>query len=206
MPADFVKTGAGREKAGTLPIELVCQFEIIAMAVRPDLPAADSVLVFYARSILAFGILGSLRVQDLEEITEIKIDHFAPDTVISALVRLSKNGEPLEVFAPAEGILGPFAWWPQHRDLCRRHGNPFPAFVKPHGSRGRLALSPGFKDFGNAGGDDIRDAIKEIAAAKRRPAREDLDSCLKQDCELLRSASHSLAVPAFLRNRILNFV
>ena len=154
--------GAGRVKAGTFPIQVVCQFEHVAMGVSFG-RRRSIVLTHFARSILVFGIFGSLRVQDMEEITSVMLDDFAPDQVARAKVRVSKNGEPLEVFAPAEGILGPLAWYAEHRDACVRLG-AFPRYLRPHGSHGELAASPGWVGHGLADGDTIRAAIREIAS------------------------------------------
>ena len=158
--------GAGREKAGTLPIHLHALIELIAMGKRPDLPAEDSVLVFFARSMLAFGILSSLRVQDMEEIERVSLDEYEPDTVICGTVRLSKNGEPIELFAPADGLLGPFHWWPSHRDACIRRGHPFPLHTRPNGSGGALAASPGFEPVGVMTGAHIRSGLAELASLR----------------------------------------
>ena len=158
--------GAGRDKAGTFPIQLLCLFELVALACRPDLPPEDSVIVFFARSFLALGLLCSCRVQDLEECEEVRIDEFEPDDVIHAWVRRSKNGEPIELYARAIGLLGPLHWWPRHRDKCRRIGHPFRAYAKPHGSGGLLALSPSLMLNGVMSGDDIRAGMQEVCCCK----------------------------------------
>jgi hypothetical protein len=157
--------GSGKKKAGTFPLQIVCLFELVAAAVRPDLPREDSVTVHFARSFLAFAILGSLRVQDLEEIDAVLLDQFDPDTVVSAHVRLSKNGEPIELFVPAEGFLGPLSWWPRHRESCRRIG-AFPLHQRPFGSGGALAKSPAFEPRGRMTGAQIRAGMKEVASMK----------------------------------------
>ena len=53
---------------------MVAQLELVAMAVRPDLPSEDSMAVFFARSILAFGVFCSLRGQDIDELKPPKPD------------------------------------------------------------------------------------------------------------------------------------
>jgi len=81
---------------------------------------------------------------------------------VSGRVRLTKNGEPLEVFAPAEGILGRFKWWPAHRDACIARGSAFPAYKRPWGSHGALSKSPGFEERGIMTGDQMRAGVCEL--------------------------------------------
>jgi hypothetical protein len=155
--------GAGQVKAGTLSPAMMLQLELIAAGLpRSDLPAPDSLLVFYARSILAFGVLCSLRMQDMDEIELVQRDETNPDTVIRGRVRLTKNGEPLELYAPAEGLLGPLSWWPTHLSRVIALGSPFPDYIRPWGSAGQLAASPGFTARGKLAHDRIPDLTKQL--------------------------------------------
>ena len=47
----------------------------------------------------------------------------------------------MKTFAPAEGFLGTFKWWPAHRDAVRKFGSAFPKWSQPYGSKGRVKLS-----------------------------------------------------------------
>ena len=133
--------GAGRRTAGTLTIRSVCQLELVASALDPNLPPASSPLVGVARSIIAFGVGCGWRVQDCT-----RGDSFPADTidprVVRATIRLSKNGNPMETFGWAQGLLGPFAWWQAHRAFCEARGTAFPACIQPWGSKGKLIRSP----------------------------------------------------------------
>ena len=153
--------GAGRRTAGTLPIRPVCQLELVAAATDPNLPPATCPLVGIARSLLAFGVGSGWRVQDCTRGDEFPVDSLDPQ-VMRATIRLSKNGNPMETFGWAQGLLGPYTWWPEHRAVCEERGTAFPACVHPWGSKGKLALSPAFAAGGQMSRDRIRAALVEI--------------------------------------------
>ena len=126
-------------------------------------------IVRLARSVLLHGLDKSLRVQDLEEIKKILRAPAIPDgtsglRVLTKSARLA-GGTEVEVVSPAFGILGDYAWEPEHTSWCVAMGTPFPSFVKLHGSGGDLRLAQGFRaptERGYLGGDEIRDVLGQL--------------------------------------------
>ena len=116
-----------RKQAGSLPIAAYAQFETLAAT------SVESPLRFFARSMCACSLIMSVRAIDALRSVE-EADDTQSDTVASFWTYFSKDGEPMRTFAPAEGILGPFTWWPQHRAAVRRAGRPFPKWHLAYGS------------------------------------------------------------------------
>lgn len=151
-----------RKKAGVLPIAMRCQLEEYARGMHvTDLPplAAD-VLVFYARSLLAAGLDQSVRVGEGIAV-ELFPDEREPYEVMRGRAAMGKDNAPIELYAPAEGILGRYEWYGDHLERCLRNGQVFPKWVKPHGSKGCILKAKGLTDK-IATRDDIRGAFKTI--------------------------------------------
>ena len=124
-------TSRKRKQAGSLPIKAYTQFETLAIS------PTESPVRFFARSMVAFSLSQSVRAVDALRTVE-DADEHSPDTVMSGYSYVSKDGEPMKTFAPAEGFLGKFEWWPQHRGAVRKAGRCFPKWEQPYGSKGRV--------------------------------------------------------------------
>ena len=133
--ADPVKNR--KKKAGSIPIKVYCLFE--HLAAQP----VESPTRFFARSVVAFSLLMSIRAVDALR-TVIELDEHDPDHVISGWSYFSKDGEPMRTFAPATGFLGPLTWWPAHAKAVAAAGRPFPKWDIPWGGKGsvRKAVGP----------------------------------------------------------------
>ena len=120
-----------RKQSGSLPIQCYLQIETLANAKE------ESPTRFFARSLLAFSMLQSVRAVDALRTVE-DGDEFDTDHVISGYSYFSKDGNPLKTFAPAMGFLGDLTWWPVHRKAVQDAGRVFPKWNQPYGSGGRV--------------------------------------------------------------------
>jgi len=120
-----------RKQSGSLPIQCYLQIETLANAKE------ESPTRFFARSLLAFSMLQSVRAVDALRTVE-DGDEFDADHVISGYSYFSKDGNPMKTFAPATGFLGDLTWWPTHRKAVQDAGRVFPKWVQPYGSGGRV--------------------------------------------------------------------
>ena len=127
--------GRRRKQAGSLPIRAFAQFETLANG------RLESPVRFFARSMCSFSLVMSVRAVDALRTVEEADEE--PEKVISGWSYFSKDGEPMRTFAPAEGFLGPFKWWPQHRAAVRRAGRPFPMWTLPWGAKGSVLRATG---------------------------------------------------------------
>ena len=107
-----------RTKAGTPPMALYPAFDFLCNVLPPG-PFRH-----WARSFTAFMLYQNTRVQDLLEPEPIGVEteQECPSGVIHARVRLSKFGGPMHVFAPCEGVSGPFRWIAEHLQDVKVHG------------------------------------------------------------------------------------
>ena len=176
-----------RTRAGTLPIAAKCQLEMIARGTRglvtvqdptdPQLPltvnildlnqvpqAARAAVVFYARSLLAGGIDHSVRIGEGVRV-DLWPDEHDPLHVMRGNAHMGKDGAPVDIYAPATGFLGDYEWYPDHLVQCHETGITFPAWVKPHGSRGVIERSGGIKEA-IAEKKDVRLAFKALLQMK----------------------------------------
>lgn len=113
---------AARRQAGSAPLAVHCHLEHLAAS------ADESYVRFYARSLLAGGFDVSVRAVDSLR-ARFESDALEPDGVITGHTTFSKDGAPFRFFAPAEGYLGPYDWWPEHRDALAGKEYIFPAFT-----------------------------------------------------------------------------
>ena len=129
-----------RAKAGTLPIALKCQLEQLASgAPIPGIdPQSARVVIHYARSFLAAGLDQSVRIAEGVRV-ELWADETDPTTVMRGHAYMGKDGAPIDIYAPAEGILGQYKWYPAHLRACTESGQVFPAWKKKKGSNGDIA-------------------------------------------------------------------
>ena len=123
-------------------------------------PAAVEAVRFITRSLLAAGVDQSVRVSESVQV-QLWPDASEPDAVMRGSVERAKDGAPMDIFAPAEGILGPYEWYADHLREVLRRGQVFPLWVKPRGSKGAIALAAGLTTA-VASKSDVRRAAKEI--------------------------------------------
>ena len=98
---------------------------------------------FFARSLVAFSMLQSVRAVDALRSVE-DADEQDSDNVMSGYSYVSKDCKPIKTFASARGFLGDLEWWPEHRDAVRAAGQVFPKWTQPYGSKGRVTqATPG---------------------------------------------------------------
>ena len=160
--------GYEMDKAGTLPLAVKCHFEEVAAEVSAGLAelseTARAATVHYARSILAVGIDPSIRVAEGARVV-LWPDELEPAKVIRGCAYIGKDSAPLNIFAPAEGFLGPYEWYGTYLNACVE-GKVFPAYKKPRGSRGSILQAGELKPTVIASKGDIRAAFKAILSIK----------------------------------------
>ena len=154
--------GGGAEKAGTLPIAVKCHLEELAFgAGLPDLSDLGNLAVtFYARTFLVANLDQSVRLGEGIRI-EIFPDETSPDTVIRGTAWMGKDGAPLALYAPAEGLLGPYTWYREHLARCLELGQVYPKWVRPKKSGGLLSKAGALKTT-IADKSEVRRAFKDI--------------------------------------------
>eukprot|EP00962_Isochrysis_galbana_P012929 scaffold3683_cov118-Isochrysis_galbana.AAC.1 len=91
--------GRSRERGG-FSAPAVLYFHLEHLSADP----VSSVARFFARSFLICAWL-AIRVQDMER-TNLFADERDPNRVVRGVVRLSKNGEPINLFMPASPVWG----------------------------------------------------------------------------------------------------
>jgi len=97
-----------RGHAGSLPIGVQCQLEYVAAATEA------SALRTLARAILVSSFVHNVRLNDALN-AKLFADERSPRIIIRGRTAVaSKDGIPLELYAPAEGWLGPFEWYEEH--------------------------------------------------------------------------------------------
>jgi len=107
--------------AGSYPIGVQCHMEVIASS------EDDTPLRFYARSFcIAMGV--SIRAVDALRAT-IRADPVGNPAVISGITSFSKDGAAFHFYGPAEGFLGPFAWYADHLRALSGKRFIFPDFA-----------------------------------------------------------------------------
>jgi hypothetical protein len=153
--------GGSADKAGTLPIAVKLHLETIARHGVPALPReANDVVRFYARTFLAANFDQSIRLGEGIRV-ELFPDEEDPDGVMRGIAWIGKDGAPMNLYAPAEGLLGPYEWYPEHLADTIERGQVYPKWTKPHNSKGSIAASGGLKSS-VASKDEVRGAFKEL--------------------------------------------
>ena len=174
-----------RRKAGTYPIGALCQYEFFA-ADAANVPltseAARRAVCFRCRSKLAFGTMPSLRLGAEGARVEVSLDQEHP-AVICGSAWMTKDGNPIEFFAPAEGLLGEFYWYAEHAAQVIETGIPFPAWRSERGAAGSILRAT-----------EIRVAVGD-SSANRKADREILTlpplAITEQTIEELNPNGHS---------------
>jgi len=133
-------------QAATLPFQAYAQLELLARrAAEPAFAGGTDVPRFFARSLLLVA-LTSVRLRDAVRV-RFSPHPDEPGAIVYGLVsnkRGSKDGAPMELFAPAEGFLGPLSWLAEHlRSIGVLGGVAFPNFCGPRGCRTHIRLAEG---------------------------------------------------------------
>jgi hypothetical protein len=154
-----------KRKAGTYPIGAKCQLEFFAknpLNIPLQSALARHAVCFLCRSYLAAGIDQSLRMGAEGMRASLVLDNDHP-FVMRGLAYMTKDGAPIEFFAPAEGFLGEYAWYGRHFDDVDALGQLFPKWGAPTGSKGSILFASSLR---NAIADpaSIRGALLSILA------------------------------------------
>jgi len=150
------RVAAPRSHAGSLPIGLQCQFEFVAGGQYP------TVLRTMARAFLVSSLLVSVRLNDALNSKPL-VDEIDPDGVVRGVATVaSKDGMPLNTFAPALGWLGPLWWLSDHVAEMAGRGHAVPDYSSRPAGR---PSAPGARlEPGVCGAQRARDAFRDIAA------------------------------------------
>ena len=106
--------GQPRTHAASLP--LCVQMQLEALAAAADWSVARCV----ARAFLVAAFAQNTRLNDALN-ARIWCNESDPTVIRGRTAVRSKDGLPLDLFAPAEGYLGPWEWWPAHaREFAAR--------------------------------------------------------------------------------------
>ena len=145
--APRAKAGGGRASvAALLPLKVVLFHEWLCGARTDEIVAAcfevgknrtwrnAFCMRFLARS-LKLSETVSARLKDCERV-EFFRDEREPGRVVRGRAYKTKDGEPLELFAYAEGFLGPFEWLEEHLRDIAEIGQSFPRWSGGYGSVG----------------------------------------------------------------------
>ena len=118
-PEDTGQQARPRSHAASLPLCVQLQLETLANG------PAESVPRFLARSFIVSAFAHNTRINDALS-AQVWADESSPWVIRGRTTVRSKDGLPLELFAPAEGYLGRFQWWPMHAAALagRRHVIP----------------------------------------------------------------------------------
>jgi len=153
---------SARRKAGTLPVAAKCQLEHFAAGNVPECvpEPARPVVAFYARSLLSAGLDQSVR---LGEGVRVRLwpDELEPYFVMRGHAHLGKDGRPIDIYAPAEGLLGEYLWYPEHLEQVLRLGQVFPGWERPRGAGKSILRATALKRT-LAEADDVRGVLKEL--------------------------------------------
>ena len=136
MAAPTALAPSSRRHAGSLPLGVQCQLEHIAA--QPE----DGVSRSVARSFLLTSFAHHIRMNDALNASIWLED----DVIVGRTSVRSKDGIPLEVFAPAEGWLGPFNWAEEHLASMPSSRHVWPDFSASRGKYGQLAHATGQRD------------------------------------------------------------
>ena len=125
--------------AGSMPLKIQLQLETLAAAKK------WSVARTIARALLVSSFIHHVRLNDALN-NRMSADEYHPDEVVRGCTTVSsKDGLPLELYAPAEGWLGPLDWLGEHMREMGERRHALPAFESsPTGCPSRATrLMPG---------------------------------------------------------------
>jgi hypothetical protein len=156
----------GSNKAGTPPLALKCAFEEWANDLN-TIPGtlgeeARKAVSYYCKTFLAGGIDQGIRVGEGVKVI-LQVDEISPDTVMRGIAYMAKDGAPLNLYAPAEGFLGPYTWYREYLRTALETGQIYPKWNKPRGSKGTILKTSGLEFNYVAEKEEIREAFKDIS-------------------------------------------
>jgi hypothetical protein len=135
--------GSRRTPSATLPASVYLHTEWLAAASVAEIALAFEAcglvrspeglwcLRFYAR-VDVLSMVTSARSQDAERIIFFP-DERDPSGVVRGTSYLAKDGDPIDLFAPAQGMTGPLTWLPEHLADAARLGQSVPRWTGPRG-------------------------------------------------------------------------
>ena len=139
-PDDEDDMPAPTRHAASLRLAIQCQLETLAAA------SEWSVARTFSRALLVSCFVHHIRLNDALNAV-IEPDRFEPDRIIYGRAKLKarKKTRAIELFAPAEGWLGPFAWLSEHLEEMAGRKHALPAFSGGRAGRPSEAteLGPG---------------------------------------------------------------
>ena len=125
-----------RTQAGSMPIKMQLQLETLAAG------SAPSVARTVARALLVACVIHHTRLNDALEAVIIADERDPGGVVRGRTVLKGRKPKPVELFAPAAGWLGPFAWLTEHIAEMRGRKHAIPDFVGGQVATS-CSLSPG---------------------------------------------------------------
>ena len=75
---------------------------------------------------------------------------------------MAKDGAPIDIYAPAEGFLGPYTWYRAHLARVLELGQTFPKWRRVRGRGTSILASAGLTSW-LASPDDVRGALIDLA-------------------------------------------
>ena len=122
-----------RRHAGSIPIKVMLQLEHVANL------SEWSVARVMARAFLVSCAVHHIRLNDALNAILYE-DQIDPENVICGRTKVrSKDGVPLELFAPAEGFLGKFTWFSEHFSEMKGREHAIPSFHST--AKGRVSAA-----------------------------------------------------------------
>ena len=154
-----------KKKAGTLPMAAQCHLETLADGSCTGLVGltdeAVSAITDRTRSLISGPGEHSLRMGPGSDI-EFVVDDRDPTGVIRVSGREDKDSAPINGYAPAEGITGRYAWFPEHRAKVAERGHLFAKIRKKRGSGGAISQALGLEPGAAAAPDEVKSHFKEL--------------------------------------------
>ena len=128
-----------RKHAGSLPIQVVLHLELLAGS------KVWSVARTFSRALLISCVLHHIRLNDALNAVLWKDPDDPAGVIVGRTKTRSKDGVPLDLFAPAVGFSGELTWLEEHFAEMKGRDHALPAMVAPACGRVALAtaLAPG---------------------------------------------------------------
>ena len=195
-------SGTKRKTAATLAPGPWIQVEFIARCSAQEVvelfesagkrrgPQGCWMLRFIARS-SAMADVVSARMQDAARV-EFYPDEHCPSANIRGEQWMAKDGEEIDLFGPATGILGPFVWIEEHLADIARLGQTFPRWSGPHGSASDISLAAAFLPE-TADKGEIRKAVFAVWRAPPLQMSEEERKALNQQGHSIHGALADIA-------------
>jgi hypothetical protein len=127
-------------QAGSIPLKVVCHLERLAVAHESEYVRT------YSRSLLVTGVHASLRMVDvLRASIAPQLQQMVDGSTYFVIdSKFSKDGDPITVFVPARGFLGPFTWAEEYLAEWADSGFVLGAFEAARGHAGDIRFASGW--------------------------------------------------------------